>query len=88
MVDQSHMIPVLEKNMKSEILPVDSQIRSSIRSGIALPSFGQCTEELIANSLDAGATNVTINFNLKTFSIKVSDNGCGFNERNLLRAGK
>ena len=46
-----------------------------IRSSQHLPSFTRCVEELVLNSLDAGATEVCVAVNMSALSMSVSDNG-------------
>lgn len=53
------------------------------------PSLELVFFEAIANSIDAGATEITVDINLSSFSkpeelqIVIKDNGCGFQDRNF-----
>lgn len=66
---------------------LDAATSSHVRSGFTIPSFGQCIEELVTNSVDAGARNVTCEFNVHKFYSKVTDDGHGFMKNNLEKAG-
>ncbi|XP_039249039.2 uncharacterized protein LOC120326763 [Styela clava] len=64
-----------------------SSVSSGIRSGIAAPNLGQCIEELVVNSLDAYATDISVEYDSVRLDFKVTDNGHGFSEDNLRKAG-
>ncbi|XP_052269222.1 uncharacterized protein LOC127870783 isoform X2 [Dreissena polymorpha] len=70
--------------MKIELLP--RNVQSYIRTGVAITSVGQCVEELVLNSLDAGATCIAVRIDLDSFKVQVVDNGSGIsrNEMELL----
>ena len=72
----------------SRVTRLSSEASSHIRSGFALPSFGQCVEELIANSIDAGAKQITCEFSTKSLNCKVTDDGGGFSEKSLAKVGE
>lgn len=59
------------------IRPLLEEVRSYLRSGIAITNLTQCAEELVLNSLDAGASSVTVRIDMPNFKIQVSDNGSG-----------
>ena len=59
------------------IRPLLEEVRSYLRSGIAITNLTQCVEELVLNSLDAGASSVTVRIDIPNFKIQVSDNGSG-----------
>lgn len=61
--------------MKIEPLPLN--VRSYLRSGVAITSVTQCVEELVLNSLDAGSTCVAVRLDLNCFKVQVVDNGSG-----------
>ncbi|XP_029396994.1 DNA mismatch repair protein Mlh3 isoform X2 [Mus pahari] len=56
---------------------LSDDIKTKLRSGLAISSLGQCVEELTLNSVDAEATCVAIRVNMETFQVQVIDNGLG-----------
>nr|XP_006117822.1 DNA mismatch repair protein Mlh3 isoform X2 [Pelodiscus sinensis] len=62
-------------------------VRTRLRSGVAINSLGQCVEELVLNSIDAKATCVAIRVDLETFKVQVVDNGSGMGREDLNRVG-
>lgn len=63
------------------------EVQTSLRSGVAITSLGQCVEELVFNSIDAKATCVAVRLDLETFKIQVVDNGSGMGREDLCKAG-
>nr|XP_056708167.1 DNA mismatch repair protein Mlh3 [Euleptes europaea] len=63
------------------------EVQTSLRSGVAITSLGQCVEELVFNSIDAKATCVAIRVDLETFKIQVVDNGSGMGREDLSNVG-
>ncbi|XP_048340890.1 DNA mismatch repair protein Mlh3 isoform X2 [Sphaerodactylus townsendi] len=63
------------------------EVQTSLRSGVAITSLGQCAEELVFNSIDAKATCVAIRVDLETFKIQVVDNGSGMRREDLSNVG-
>jgi len=63
--------------------PLPQEVRSYLRSGVAITSFVQCVEELVHNALDAGATCVAIRIDLNCYRLQVVDNGLGVPEEQL-----
>lgn len=59
-------------------------MRSSVRSATILFDMPRVVEELIFNSLDAGATKISIAVGAETCYLKVVDNGCGITRDGLV----
>ena len=70
------------------IRPLQEEVRSHLRSGVAITNLTQCVEELVLNSLDAGASTVTVRIDIQNFKIQVSDNGSGIAFEDLKRVGE
>ncbi|XP_068563098.1 DNA mismatch repair protein Mlh3 isoform X2 [Cebidichthys violaceus] len=68
-------------NTMIKCLPED--VRGKLRSGVALPSLQQCIEELILNSIDAGATCVGVRMDMEAFKVQVVDNGSGITAEDM-----
>ncbi|XP_019712949.1 DNA mismatch repair protein Mlh3 isoform X1 [Hippocampus comes] len=66
---------------------LSEEIRVKLRSGVAVPSLQQCVEELILNSLDAGATCVSVRMDLEAFKVQVIDNGAGMSAEDMACVG-
>nr|XP_048708188.1 DNA mismatch repair protein Mlh3 isoform X2 [Caretta caretta] len=62
-------------------------VRTRLRSGVAINSLAQCVEELVLNSIDAKATCVAIRVDLETFKVQVVDNGSGMGREDLNKVG-
>lgn len=63
-------------------------VHSSVRSGIILFDLTRVVEELIYNSLDAGATKVSVSISVGTCYIKVVDDGTGVTRDGLVLLGE
>ncbi|XP_027770217.1 DNA mismatch repair protein MLH3 isoform X1 [Solanum pennellii] len=63
-------------------------IWSSIRSGVILYDFSRVVEELVFNSLDAGAAKVSVAIGIETCYVKVDDNGSGVSRDGLVLMGE
>ncbi|XP_006340851.1 DNA mismatch repair protein MLH3 isoform X5 [Solanum tuberosum] len=63
-------------------------IWSSIRSGVILYDFTRVVEELVFNSLDAGAAKVSVAIGIGTCYVKVDDNGSGVSRDGLVLMGE
>ncbi|XP_004366048.2 hypothetical protein CAOG_01177 [Capsaspora owczarzaki ATCC 30864] len=59
-----------------------------LRSGVSIPSLAACVEELVLNSIDAGATAVDVHVDLQLCRLRVLDNGAGIALRDLARVGE
>ncbi|XP_056446219.1 DNA mismatch repair protein Mlh3 isoform X3 [Gadus chalcogrammus] len=66
---------------------LSADVQSKIRSGIAISSLQQGVEELLLNSVDAGATCVGVRMDMKAFKVQVVDNGSGMDLDDLQRVG-
>ena len=69
------------------IRALDEDVRSLLRSGIAISSLTQCIDELVLNSLDASATCITVRVNIPSLQVQVSDNGTGISRDSLNALG-
>ncbi|XP_064599786.1 uncharacterized protein LOC135466298 isoform X2 [Liolophura sinensis] len=58
-------------------------VSSHLRSEVAITSVTQCVEELVLNSLDAGANCVAVRVDMPCFKIQVVDNGSGIRSGQL-----
>ena len=70
------------------IRQLPDEVRSYLRSGVTVTSVTQCVEELLLNSLDAGATCVAVRVDLDLFKIQVVDNGTGVPQDQLKLMGE
>ena len=70
------------------IRPLQPELQSRLRSGVAITSYAQCLEELVLNSLDAGSTCVAARVDLPLGKVQVVDNGHGLNTEDLARVAE
>ncbi|KAM9777600.1 DNA mismatch repair protein Mlh3 [Neosynchiropus ocellatus] len=63
------------------------EVQEELRSSVAVPSLQQCVEELVLNSIDAGATCVGVRMDLEAFKVQVIDNGVGMGAEDMDRIG-
>ncbi|CAN7016041.1 unnamed protein product [Brassica rapa subsp. trilocularis] len=70
------------------IKPLPEGVRHSMRSGIIMFDMARVVEELAFNSLDAGATKVSIFVGVVTCSVKVVDDGYGVSRDDLVLLGE
>lgn len=66
-----------------QIEPLPQEVRSYLRTGVAITSVVQCVEELVLNALDARASCVAVRVDLSCFRVQVVDNGSGVAEDQL-----
>ncbi len=66
-------------------LPKD--VQAQLRSGVTIFSLQQCVEELILNSIDAGATCVAVKIDIEACKLQVIDNGAGMCLEDMERVG-
>ncbi|GFZ09462.1 MUTL protein homolog 3 [Actinidia rufa] len=71
-----------------DIKHLSKAVHSSVRSGVVLFDLTRVVEELIFNSLDAGATKISVAVGVGTCYIKVVDNGCGITRDGLVLLGQ
>ncbi|KAM4540318.1 DNA mismatch repair protein Mlh3 [Fundulus diaphanus] len=64
-----------------------TEVQGKLRSGVAIPSLQQCVEELLLNSIDAGATCVDVRIDMEAFKVQVIDNGSGIPAEDMERVG-
>ncbi|KAI3462297.1 hypothetical protein Pfo_018960 [Paulownia fortunei] len=63
-------------------------IHSSVRSGVVICDLTRIVEELVFNSLDAGATKVSVAVGVGSYYVKVVDNGYGITRDGLVHLGE
>lgn len=63
-------------------------LAQNINSQVNLSSIQECVIELVNNSIDANATNISIVIDIRRLSIKVTDNGEGISYENLENIAK
>ena len=66
---------------------LNEEIRAKIRSGTMINNVCGCVRELVYNSLDAGATQVTVKLDISKYFVQVIDNGCGINHEDMVVLG-
>ncbi|XP_047248822.1 DNA mismatch repair protein Mlh3 isoform X1 [Girardinichthys multiradiatus] len=64
-----------------------TEVQGKLRSGVAIPSLQQCVEELVLNSIDAGATCVGVRIDMEAFKVQVIDNGSGMTSEDMENVG-
>lgn len=69
------------------IRSLSKEVQSLLRSGVAIFSLQQCVEELLLNSIDAGATCVAVKIDIEACKVQVIDNGTGIDQENMERVG-
>ncbi|GJP53304.1 hypothetical protein CLOM_g12465, partial [Closterium sp. NIES-68] len=70
------------------IQELPEHVSRKVRSSVVVPSLSQLTEELVCNSLDAGATEVTVTVDSSAVTVRVDDNGCGISRDDLVLLGE
>ena len=67
---------------------LSEDVQGRLRTGVALTGVAQCVEELVLNSVDAGATCVAVRVDLQSVTIQVVDNGAGITKEQLPDVGQ
>ncbi|XP_056151814.1 DNA mismatch repair protein Mlh3 isoform X2 [Lampris incognitus] len=67
---------------------LSEEVQAKLRSGVAVSSLQQCVEELILNSVDAGATCMGLRTDMGAFKVRVIDNGSGIDTEDMEAVGK
>jgi DNA mismatch repair protein MutL len=67
--------------MSIELVQVDEQAK--VQGGVVLSDLSQCVEELICNSLDAGASRISVSVDAASWTLSVQDNGSGIARQDL-----
>lgn len=70
------------------IRPLPAASVASLRSSTAITSISQVVDELVANSIDAGATAIDVSLSVEEGFATVSDNGRGMDADDLGLVGK
>uniref|UniRef100_A0A0A0L1I8 MutL C-terminal dimerisation domain-containing protein n=1 Tax=Cucumis sativus TaxID=3659 RepID=A0A0A0L1I8_CUCSA len=70
------------------IKPLPKSVRNSVRAGVILYDVTKVVEELVYNSLDAGASKISIFIGIGTSYVKVVDNGSGITRDGLVLLGE
>ncbi|XP_046903895.1 DNA mismatch repair protein Mlh3 isoform X2 [Hypomesus transpacificus] len=66
---------------------LSKDVQCKLRSGVAICSLQQCVEEIILNSVDAGATCVGVRVDMEAFKVQVIDNGSGMGIEDMEKVG-
>ena len=88
--DEKYKVKMTENSLGSEpglLAPISMELRSYLRSGVAISSFSQAVEELVLNSIDAQAKNIAVRVDLDLFKAEVIDNGIGIKLEDLKLIG-
>ena len=73
----------------SALRQLSPELQSKLRSCTVISSIGQLVEECVCNSIDAGATKVSVVVDTgSTLAITVSDNGRGMSVRDVRDVGR
>ncbi|PZV16722.1 MAG: DNA mismatch repair endonuclease MutL [Leptolyngbya sp.] len=72
--------------MQSGIYPLPTEVIHLIAAGEVIDSLAAAVRELVENSLDAGATRITVSVWAEQWRLQVADNGLGMDCQNLKQA--
>jgi DNA mismatch repair protein MutL len=73
--------------MSADLRRLAEPVAARLRSGAAITSITQVVQELIENSLDAGARAVSISVHIAQGYVEVADDGAGMSLNDLARCG-
>lgn len=68
------------------IQPLPETAQRAIAAGEVISSLGAAVQELVENALDAKAQRIQLNVCPQTWSVEITDNGCGMAKQDLERA--
>ena len=71
----------------SRIRKLDTDLGNLVRAPSILPSFHNIVEELIMNSLDAGASRISIRVDIEQYSVRCCDDGHGIYQYDMVTRG-
>ncbi|KAL2634380.1 hypothetical protein R1flu_005859 [Riccia fluitans] len=71
-----------------QINQLSNAVVSRLRSGTIISDIAQIAEELVCNSIDAGATQIQTEVDVEACSLKVEDDGCGISRNDLTLVGE
>jgi DNA mismatch repair protein MutL len=72
--------------MQPGIYPLPTEVIHLIAAGEVIDSLAAAVRELVENSLDAGATRITVSVWAERWRLRVADNGMGIDLQNLRQA--
>ncbi len=72
--------------MELSIQPLPTEVVHLIAAGEVIDSLAAVVRELVENSLDAGATRMVISLWPQQWRVRVADNGCGMELKDLQQA--
>ncbi len=70
----------------SKIIQLDKNLINQIAAGEVIERPASVVKELVDNSIDAGATRISILIDNECRNIRVADNGCGIDEEDVVLA--
>ena len=72
------------RSKSCSLRPLPPDLERKLRSSTIVTSVGQLVEELVCNSIDAGAHDVSVVIDTgSTLSVTVSDDGCGMSVKDV-----
>ncbi|XP_065910988.1 DNA mismatch repair protein Mlh3-like isoform X2 [Dysidea avara] len=81
----------MSDHSKTKQIPIirrlNDSVKAKIHSSTSVSSICCCVRELVYNSLDAGATHITVKLDIVKYFVQVTDNGCGINHNDLIVLG-